>query len=112
MRPWIILAGLNGAMGVAMAAVGAHAFAGDPTAQEWVAKAAQFQLIHALALLAAERMPLAATAFFFGILCFSGSLYLKALGLAQWLPGPVTPVGGILLMAGWGLLALAGFRRR
>lgn len=36
-----------------------------------------------------------------GILLFSGSLYGLALGGPQWL-GPVTPLGGIFLLAGWG----------
>ncbi len=36
----------------------------------------------------------------FGIVFFSGSLYWLALGGPRWL-GPVTPLGGILLLAGW-----------
>jgi len=108
MRPVIVAAGLNGLMGVAMAAAGAHAFAGDAAAQGWVERAAQFQLLHALAMLAAERMPAAALLFLAGIVGFSGSLYLKAFGLAGWLPGLVTPAGGVCLMLGWAALAAAG----
>ncbi len=49
-----------------------------------------------------------------GILFFSGSLYLLAvrdwLGLKMdWL-GPVTPLGGLLLIGGWGLLFLSTFQ--
>ena len=54
-----------------------------------------------------------------GILLFSGSLYVMALYLpktwgAKWLAGFIfgaTPMGGLLLMAGWLLLALASWRR-
>jgi uncharacterized membrane protein YgdD (TMEM256/DUF423 family) len=42
-----------------------------------------------------------------GILLFSGSLYLKALALAD-VTLPLAPTGGVLLMAGWLALAWAG----
>ena len=41
-----------------------------------------------------------------GVVLFSGSLYWLALGGPRWL-GPVTPLGGIALMLGWGLLVIA-----
>ena len=44
-----------------------------------------------------------------GTLLFSGSLYVLALGGPRWL-GPVTPLGGVALLAGWLLLALAARR--
>ena len=41
---------------------------------------------------------------------FSGSLYVLALtGVTWW--GAVTPVGGVLLLAGWASLALGVWRR-
>jgi uncharacterized membrane protein YgdD (TMEM256/DUF423 family) len=43
---------------------------------------------------------------FFGMLLFSGSIYLLAYYQWRWL-GPVTPLGGLLLMAGWLSLSLA-----
>ena len=43
-----------------------------------------------------------------GIVLFSGSLYGLALGGWKWL-GPITPIGGLLLLAGWLMLALAAF---
>ena len=39
-----------------------------------------------------------------GILFFSGSLYLLALTGQRWL-GAITPIGGVLFIAGWVLLA-------
>ncbi|MDB4925217.1 DUF423 domain-containing protein [Mucilaginibacter sp.] len=53
--------------------------------------------------------------FTFGIIFFSGSLYLLAcrdlLNMSWlWIVGPITPVGGLLFMAGWVTLALAAMR--
>ena len=47
-----------------------------------------------------EKLPL-----LLGALIFSGSLYLLALTGARWL-GMVTPVGGVLMIAGWVCLSL------
>ena len=56
-----------------------------------------------------------AAAFALGILGFSGGLYLRAFDVPR-LPGflshGITPIGGILLMLGWALLALSALRRR
>jgi uncharacterized membrane protein YgdD (TMEM256/DUF423 family) len=46
-----------------------------------------------------------------GMAAFSGSLYLLALTGAHWL-GPITPFGGLLLMAGWLTLAICAWRQR
>ena len=122
MRPWIVLAGLSGVVAVGMAAYAAHGLAADAAAQALVERASLYQLFHALALLAADRIAadsrraawpaqLAAVLFVVGMLLFCGSLYLKAL-TGQPLPLPmVTPAGGMTLMAAWLALALAGVRR-
>jgi uncharacterized membrane protein YgdD (TMEM256/DUF423 family) len=52
------------------------------------------------------QISLAGWCFLAGIVCFSGSLYLMT-----FLPvnlGYITPIGGILFIIGWLLLALAG----
>ena len=41
-----------------------------------------------------------------GILLFSGSLYVLAITQVKWL-GAITPLGGLSLMLGWLMLALA-----
>lgn len=52
---------------------------------------------------------LTAFTFFVGILFFSGSLYMLALNPElRWL-GPVTPLGGLLFIGGWGMAAVAMF---
>ena len=47
--------------------------------------------------------------FLIGILFFSGSIYLLSLreviGIENWkFLGPITPIGGVLFMVGWGIL--------
>jgi uncharacterized membrane protein YgdD (TMEM256/DUF423 family) len=82
--------------------------------------AVQFHLLHAVALLglagwwrgqegsiAGRRAAWAARAWVIGIVLFSGSLYLLALGAPRWV-GPITPVGGLALIAGWIALLAAG----
>ena len=67
----------------------------------------RYQAYHALALLllAALRGPdKAGWCFVGGIALFSGSLYLLALTGERRL-GMVTPLGGLLFLAGWGILA-------
>jgi len=112
-RPWVLISGLCGAMAVAFAAYTTHGIA-DAHAQSLAERAWQFQLLHALALLAADRLAaegrrsavVAAALFTLGIVLFSGSLYWKA--LIGPLPLPlVTPAGGIALMLGWLTLALS-----
>lgn len=116
MRGWLFLAGVNGAMAVGFAAWGAHGVSGPAAA--WVERASLFQLIHAAALLGLARLSgegrrlagLAAVAMAAGVALFSGSLYLKALGIP--LPVPmVTPAGGVLLLASWLIVAALGLRR-
>lgn len=50
-----------------------------------------------------------------GILLFSGSIYLlnlqELLGMKLSFLGPVTPIGGLFLIANWGFLALKAFKR-
>lgn len=113
MRFWVLIAALNGLMAVALGAYAAHGLAADAYAQSLAERASQYQLVHALALLAADRLAAdrrrlahgAAAAFTLGIALFSGSLYLKA--LTGELAAPlVTPTGGMVIMLAW--LALAG----
>jgi uncharacterized membrane protein YgdD (TMEM256/DUF423 family) len=111
---------LFGLTGVAAGAFGAHALKDHLDAQALAIfdTGARYQLIHALALLAAagadQRWPgraarLSAVLLGSGIVLFSGSLYALALSGVRGL-GAITPVGGVLLMLGWLSLALAALR--
>ena len=93
---------LLGFLGVALGAFGAHALQGrlDERGQELWRTAVAYQMWHALAIVAVGHQP-SKTLFAAGIVVFSGTLYALALGAPRWL-GAVTPVGGLLLLAGWG----------
>jgi uncharacterized membrane protein YgdD (TMEM256/DUF423 family) len=90
------VAALLGFLGVALGAFGAHALKDRVDPELWKT-AVFYQLVHAVAILAA---PSTAKLFGPGVLVFSGTLYALALGAPRWL-GAVTPVGGLLLLAGW-----------
>ena len=113
------LAGLFGALGVAIGAFGAHALhdtlvrAGRLDTFE---TAVRYQFYHALALLAVgvlwaarpEQRALGTTGALWagGIVVFSGSLYaLCFTGITKL--GAVAPIGGLLLLGGWVGLLLA-----
>lgn len=114
MRPWIMVAGVNGALAIGLAAYGAHGV--DAAAVPLMEKASQFQLIHAVALLVIDRLAepkawlvnIAGGLLAFGVALFSGSLYVKAMIGAIPLP-MVTPTGGVLLLLGWLVLAASAF---
>jgi uncharacterized membrane protein YgdD (TMEM256/DUF423 family) len=46
-----------------------------------------------------------------GVVLFSGSLYILALDSTQKWAGPLTPIGGLFLIAGWGWLWLTLLRK-
>jgi uncharacterized membrane protein YgdD (TMEM256/DUF423 family) len=112
-RLWIRLAALSGLISVAAGAFAAHGVS-DTGAREWLRTGASYEAIHALAVLAVAALFPAETrrarwppAFFLlGAVLFSGSLYAMAMGGPRWL-GAVTPLGGLLFLAGWAALAWA-----
>lgn len=108
----IVVAGLNGALAVGFAAFGAHALPADLPERLHNAfeTGAHLHLAHAAALAAIAFQTRAAAAFWLiaaGTLAFSGSLYALALAGVKAF-GPVTPIGGVLLVAGWVSLAASG----
>jgi uncharacterized membrane protein YgdD (TMEM256/DUF423 family) len=114
MRLWLGIAAVNGALAVVAGAFAAHGLRGH-LAPDMLAvweTGARYQMYHALAIgvaaLAGSRW--APKLFLGGIVLFCGSLYALALGGPNWL-GPVTPLGGALLIAGWVCLAVSSFRK-
>ena len=109
-RLWLALGALNGMMAVGFGAFGAHGVK-DAAVKELLRTGAQYQLVHAAAALACFALlrvmvgPANWAGWLFGVggLLFGGSLYLLALTGVKAL-GAVTPVGGLLLIAGWGVL--------
>jgi uncharacterized membrane protein YgdD (TMEM256/DUF423 family) len=120
-KPFFITAAILGALSVAMGAFGAHALKAivpaDALAIYETAVKYQFYHVFALALTAIlyEKFPNqslinACACFIVGMAFFCGSLYvltLKAATGIEWLRfvGPVTPAGGLFLIAGWLQLA-------
>jgi len=115
--------GSLGALGVGLGAFASH-WLRERIVPEQLAvfeTGVRYQLYHALALVGiglwldripSARLEWAARAFVFGSLAFSGSLYALAVTGARWL-GPITPIGGVALITGWVLVALAaGDRHR
>ena len=109
------LAGLLGGLAVALGAFAAHGMKAhfDATALTTFETGVRYQMYHAFALglcgalgAAGWRTGRAAIAFTVGVVLFSGSLYGLVWLQASWL-GPVTPIGGVAFLVGWGLLALA-----
>jgi uncharacterized membrane protein YgdD (TMEM256/DUF423 family) len=94
-----------------MGAFAAHGVT-DPRAQDLLRTGSTYEMTHALAVLACGALMQAglrrarhAPAFFLaGSLIFSGTLYAMALGGPRLL-GAATPVGGLLFIVGWGVLA-------
>lgn len=118
---FVSLAAVLGGLSVAAGAFAAHALRGKISERslEIFDTAARYQMYHALALLliallisrtASPQPMLVASGWLFiiGVGIFSGSLY--ALSVTGWNKlGAITPLGGVALIIGWGILAVAGW---
>jgi len=112
MSKHLLLSGVSGLVGVGLGAFGAHGLKefldARGTHPLWET-AVFYQLVHTAALLAVSLAPSggkplllwAARLWMIGIVLFSGSLYALALGGTGALFGPITPLGGTALLAGW-----------
>ena len=126
---YLLLAAFSGLTAVAIGAFGAHGIKPHLSAYEIeiFTTANRYHFYHALALLLISLYGLprksglgkwAFITLFSGILCFSGSLYLLAtkqlIGIEALghMLGPVTPIGGLLFIIGWGLIMMYGARAK
>lgn len=121
-RDFLRLAALSAFAAVALGAMGAHGSVHDllvaagkleawETGVRYQLPHSMFLYILALFIGKAERaVSLGWNLLFYGMLLFSGSIYLLAYFKWTWL-GPVTPLGGLLLMGGWLMLALARWKQ-
>jgi len=126
MRKWISLGAFLAGLGVIMGAFGAHSLKDHLTEQKLAVfqTATQYLVTHSLALilvgiLAAQtdnpdprlkKLNKAARFFTAGIILFSGSLYVLTFGGPRFF-GPITPIGGLSLITGWFILALAFLKK-
>jgi uncharacterized membrane protein YgdD (TMEM256/DUF423 family) len=124
-RFFLALAGANGFLAVALGAFGAHGLKarlqGLPDGLQrlgWWETAAHYHLMHALALgLCAQLLARgfgtlvqgAGVCFALGIALFSGSLYAMTLTAITKL-GMITPLGGLMFLAGWAAIVVAALR--
>lgn len=123
------IAGFSGAIAVLLGALGAHALK-EVLSPELLASfetGVRYHLIHSLLLLVlatmvksetynTKRLVLASKLLVVGMVFFSGSIYLlstRHLMGADFLKvlGPITPVGGILLISAWFMIAISFTRK-
>ncbi len=123
-RGFLAAAGLLLALATIAGALGAHALRAVLDARQMVSfdTAVDHQFFHSLGLMGValllgrtrdvktqRRLVVAAWLLLVGALCFSGSIYLLLAGGPRLL-GPVTPLGGLLLIGGWLWFAAAALR--
>jgi uncharacterized membrane protein YgdD (TMEM256/DUF423 family) len=121
----LITASLFGAVAVVLGAFGAHGLKNLIPADAltiW-AKGVEYQFYHTFALLFLSQLKeskwtnMAYRFFSFGILFFSGSLYLLAtrtiteISFVNFI-GPITPIGGLLFIIGWVMLLLSALKTK
>jgi len=114
--PLTVVAAALGGLAVALGAFGAHALRNrlDAAHRATFETAVHYQMFHALAAAILGIAGVAALGgaavwagwlFVAGIAAFSGSLYILSLRPLRAL-GPVTPLGGLLYLAGWAVLCV------
>jgi uncharacterized membrane protein YgdD (TMEM256/DUF423 family) len=116
-RIFLAFSGISGFMAVLLGALAAHSLKNSLSAEHLSSfeTAAKYQIYHSLALTGIvflsdkfnnKYLKLSGYFFITGILLFSGSIYIlsttEVTGFTNisWL-GPVTPIGGMCLLAGW-----------
>lgn len=121
-RLWIALGAGYGFVAVVLGAFGAHALKAR-LAPELLAvwrTGVEYQMYHALALLlvgllarqgASTTLNAGGACFALGIVLFSGSLYALALSGVRLL-GAITPLGGVLFLAGWLCVLVTALKMR
>ncbi len=116
---YVFFASISGFITVAMGAFAAHVLKPEFSDYQMdiYRTAVQYQMWHTLLLVLLAGLPShrllnwVAGLLGAGMLLFCGSLYLLAILQIKWL-GAVTPVGGVLLLAAWGLLAFLGWKQK
>jgi len=116
-RTFLLIGAAFGFLGVAFGAFGAHALRNrlSPDMLAVFETGVRYQMYHALAILIvaaatghfgnARLLGAAGWTFTAGVVLFSGSLYALALSDVRVL-GAITPIGGLLFLAGWAMLVV------
>ncbi len=122
----LLFAGISAAIGVMILALAAHYLQNKLTEVQLnaVKTAANIQLIHSISIFALSNLSnrvhistlkRALNFMIAGILAFSGSIYLLSLKTILNLEllkifGPITPIGGVLLIISWSLVAISIYK--
>lgn len=121
----LVMGSLYGALAVILGAFGAHAFKKILPTEKLISfeTGVKYQMYHALLLIAiglflefqTSLEKSAAWSIILGTFIFSTSIYFLAFGdhwgvNLKWL-GPITPIGGLLMIVGWFLLGFYFLKR-
>ncbi len=120
MKDWIVLGSCLLALAVAFGAFGAHSLKSKISSEDLIIfeTGVRYQIYHSIALillgiiifvLPTLKVNTIGYLFTFGILLFSGSLYVLVLTNLRWL-GVITPIGGLCFIFGWILFAIKVFK--
>jgi len=121
MKLFVALGSINAFLAVALGAFGAHGLKSKVSAEMLAVwqTGVQYHMFHALGLILlgillhllpqAGLLQISGWLLFSGVVLFSGSLYLMVLSDLRAL-GAVTPLGGILFLLGWLLMAFSVWR--
>lgn len=121
MKLFLMLGSISGFLSVALGAFGAHALKEklDEYSLGVFHTGVTYQTTHALAMVLvalllkwypdASGLSWAGWCFALGTVVFSGSLYALAMSGVKVL-GAITPIGGVLFLAGWALLAIHAWK--
>ena len=116
-RTFLLIGSVLGFLGVAFGAFGAHALKARLSSEMLAVfeTGVRYQMYHAFAVLIvaaaighlgdARLLVIAGWLFAAGVVIFSGSLYALAL-TGTGILGAITPIGGLLFLAGWACLAV------
>ncbi|MEL6831311.1 MAG: DUF423 domain-containing protein [Pseudomonadota bacterium] len=112
----LFLSAVSGFLAVALGAFGAHALSSgfDEKQVGWWETATLYLLVHAalaagLSAADNERFWIPSAFLLGGALLFSATLFSMAAGAPRWF-GAITPLGGLGMLAGWGLVAWSATR--
>ena len=116
-RIWIIYGSLFSFLAIVIGAFGAHGLKNilDDYGKEIFQKGVFYHFIHAISLILIAiisnqyngiNLSVSAYSFIFGIIIFSGSLYVLAITNIKWF-GAITPIGGIAFIIGWAYMIYA-----
>jgi uncharacterized membrane protein YgdD (TMEM256/DUF423 family) len=124
----LIIASFSGALAIIFGAMGAHALESELSAKQLASfkTGSLYHILHSIVLLVLgfsskvmekKSLTIVTWLFIIGIVLFSGSIYLLAtkelIGFESLsLLGPVTPLGGLLLIAGWISIGVLRFKQK